>query len=324
MQTYTGYNHSLHSCKLALDATSLTFFLTLVMIMSFHPRHTHVRDLWSRTVYKDTFYISQWGIIVLFWLLNASPEGGWIIHFIFGITTPLKLIFPYSAGFSTSMSRDGGSPLRQSVVPRLGQLQDPKSFSKLFPNGSIYSFQDDADETIDGCSIGNGELTTFINMPVDSAEIKGPPPSTASNGELSADSGTFWQLSKALSWSTIHGSFRGRHGFSTSADSLENIDQDINTGDVRGSSFHGTKTWDDWSDRVHRLRQTWDPLSRFDQNLDSISPRPKTRKLHDIIDIHIQKKKVQTSKKKLRSAFIELYRRLGKLRSYRFGNVIPT
>lgn len=245
-----------------------------------------------------------------------------IIHFIFGTHYSTETIFLYSTGFSTSMSRNGSSPLRQFVVPRLGQLQNPKSIGEeLFATGSIYSFQDDADETIDGCSIGNGEMTTFINLPVDSTEIKGPPPSNASNTDLNADSGTFWQLSKALSWSTLHGSFRGHHGFSTSADSLENIDQD-NIGDARGS-FHGLKTRDDWSERVHRLRQTWDPLSRFDQNLDSTFPRPKTRKLQDIIDIHIQKKKVQTSEKKLRLAFIELYRRLGKLRSYRFGNVTP-
>lgn len=238
------------------------------------------------------------------------------------ITSLLKLSFPYPTGFSTSMSGGDSSPLRQFVVPQSGQLQNSKSIGdELFAKSSIYSFQDDADEAIDGCSIGNGETMTFINMPTSSTDFKGSLPSNASHGELNADSSTFWQLSKYLSWSTINGSFRGHHGFSTSADSLENIDQD-NSGGAK-SPFHGVKSRGDWSERVHRLKQTWNPSSRFDQNLDLVFPRPKTRILQDIIDIHIQKKKVQTSEKKLRSAFIELYRRLGKLKSYRLGNATP-
>lgn len=85
--------------------------------------------------------------------------------------------------------------------------------------------------------------------------------------------------------------------------------------DPRGddSPFHNVKSKGDFQSRLQKVRETVENRSLREQAGLS---RPRSI-IQDMIDMSLSKKKIQSSEKMLRTAFIEFYRGLGLLKSYR-------
>ena len=82
------------------------------------------------------------------------------------------------------------------------------------------------------------------------------------------------------------------------------------------SPFHSVKSKGNWSERVKGVRVEMSRSSLSDKSSEFNPHHPKTI-IQDMIDMSLSKKRIQSSEKMLRSAFIEFYRGLGLLKSYR-------
>lgn len=125
--------------------------------------------------------------------------------------------------------------------------------------------------------------------------------------------------SKSLSWSSTHENFHGSlpspedgdsFSVSVSDHSLEYAMQQADA-----SPFHSVKSKGNWKERVKGVKLE-SPLS--DESSEFNPHRSKTI-IQDMIDMSLSKKRIQSSEKMLRSAFIEFYRGLGLLKSYRWS-----
>lgn len=128
------------------------------------------------------------------------------------------------------------------------------------------------------------------------------------------------QHSKSLSWSSTHESFRGILPSPDDGDSFSvtvsdhSLEYAIQPADA--SPFHCVKSKGNWNERVKGVKLGMSTSSLSDESFNSSSHRPKTI-IQDMIDMSLSKKRIQSSEKMLRSAFIEFYRGLGLLKSYR-------
>jgi hypothetical protein len=128
------------------------------------------------------------------------------------------------------------------------------------------------------------------------------------------------QLSKSLSWSNTHESFHGSFPSPEDGDSFSvtvsdhSLEYAIQQADA--SPFHSVKSKGNWTERVKGVKLEMSRSSLHDKSSEFNPHHPKTI-IQDMIDMSLSKKRIQSSEKMLRSAFIEFYRGLGLLKSYR-------
>ncbi len=86
------------------------------------------------------------------------------------------------------------------------------------------------------------------------------------------------------------------------------------------SPFHTVRGKDDYDSRLQKLRDSNVQPENNKSVRDHVrfADRESRNVIHDMIDLSLSQKRINSSEKVLRTAFIEFYRGLGLLKSFRF------
>lgn len=91
--------------------------------------------------------------------------------------------------------------------------------------------------------------------------------------------------------------------------------------DGTASPFNAVKRKGEFRARLRKVRESLEHQKIREQHPAPLG-RPKSNIIQDMIDMSLSKKKIQSSEKMLRTAFIEFYRGLGMLQSYTYVSPI--